>query len=136
MSQEKPSHQPHLSLFSTIYFLSILASVLSAFMLYFYLFAPLLILLAWYLFFFINRRKSYFNNWGTKQHVITFASVYFISILLAFGLIGTIFSNLESDQFHLIFGSLSVLIVSGLIHSLKLMMNSVKQSQGVSPGAR
>lgn len=127
MSQDNPSDQPHLSLFSTIYFLSILASLLPVFLFYFYLFAPLLVLFAWYLFFFINRRKPYFNHWGIKQHVILFTSVYFISIPLAFLLLWLIFSNLESDQIHLLFGSLFVLVVSGLIHSFKLMMNSVKQ---------
>ena len=127
MSQDNPSDQPHLSLFSTIYFLSILASMLSVFLFYFYIFAPLLILLAWYLFFFINRRQPYLSHWGIKQHVILFASVYFISIPLAFLLLWTLFSNLESGQFYLLFGSLFVLVVSGLIHSLKLMMNSVKK---------
>ena len=115
-----------LSLMATIYFLSVIGSVVSAILLYFYLFGPFLILILWYAFYLFKRKKPYFNDWGIMHHLTLIVGVYIFSLSTAFLIMWTIFSNVESQFASMSLSLILLFIILNLVQSIRLMRRSIK----------
>ena len=115
-----------LSLMATIYFLSVIGSVVSAILLYFYFFGPFLILILWYVFFLFKRKKPYFNHWGIMHHLNLIIGVYVFSLSTAYLIMWTIFSNIESEFMSISLPLILLFIISNLVQSIRLMRRSIK----------
>ena len=115
-----------LSLNATIYFLSVIGSVVSAIFLYFLLFGPLFTLFLWYIFFLFNRKKIYFKNWGLIHHLTLCMCVYIISLIGAYTILCIIFTTFDDiNESYLILTILTIGLI-GLVHSFKLMVGSTR----------
>ena len=117
-----------LSLMATIYFLSTIGSVVSAVLLYFYLFGPFLILTLWYIFYLFKRKKPYFNDWGITHHLTLIIGVYVLSLSTAYLIMWSIFSNIESEFISISLPLILTFIISNIIQSIRLMKKSINLS--------
>ena len=115
-----------LSIKATIYFLSIVGSIVSAMFLYFLLFGPAFTLLLWYIFFLFNRKKDYFKNWRLIHHLTLCVSVYIISLISAYTILCIVFTTFDDiNESYLIISILTMGLI-GLVHSVKLMIDSTR----------
>ena len=114
-----------LSVAATIYFLSIVASVISVLLVYFATFGPILTLLLWSVFYFFKRNKPYFRDWNFTHHILLWISVYIFGLMLAYLILTIIFSQ-QDFGFNMII--VIVVLITGMIHSVGLMLKSMKSA--------
>ena len=90
------------------------------------LFGPAFTLILWYIFFLFNRKKDYFKNWRRIHHLTLCMSVYIISLISAYTILCIVFTTFDDiNESYLIISILTIGLI-GLVHSVKLMIDSTR----------